>query len=227
MKRFAAILGLMIFIAQGSAFANEADIDQAFATSVQNKIESTWIKPATKNKNGATYSFKLNRFGQVIEVKKISSSGNEKFDESAYSSIYKSAPFNKLPDSYSESNINFLSRFNPDNISISVIKPKNANSVFSQYMKELQRTIKSNWKPTFSKDKKRAVAFFTIYKNGSLGEVKILKSSGDSTFDENALTAIKKTAPFHPLPRNFKGKSVDIEFTFDYTSPGIIKSVPR
>lgn len=225
MKRFAAILGLMFFIAQGSASANEADIDQAFVTSVQNKIESTWVKPSTKKKNGASYSFKLNRFGQIIEVKNITSSGDEKFDESAYSAIQKSAPFQKLPDNYAESNINFLLSFKQDKTSISTIKPKKTGSELSYYLKEVQRAIKSNWKPTFSKDKKLAVALFTVYKNGSLGEVKILKSSKDSSFDEIALTAIKKTAPFPPLPRSFKGKSVDFNFTFDYTSPETIKTI--
>ena len=34
--------------------------------------------------------------------------------------------------------------------------------------------------------------------------------------DEAALKALELTAPFEPLPKEFKGKSVDIQFTFDY-----------
>ena len=35
-----------------------------------------------------------------------------------------------------------------------------------------------------------------------------------------ALNAVKLTAPFRPLPPEFKGNSVDIQFTFDYNVLG-------
>jgi outer membrane biosynthesis protein TonB len=34
--------------------------------------------------------------------------------------------------------------------------------------------------------------------------------------DQAALNAVKATAPFRPLPSEFTGSSIDIQFTFDY-----------
>ena len=34
--------------------------------------------------------------------------------------------------------------------------------------------------------------------------------------DDAALKAVEAAAPFKSLPEGFKGKSIDVEFTFDY-----------
>lgn len=34
--------------------------------------------------------------------------------------------------------------------------------------------------------------------------------------DNAAIDALLKTAPFDPLPEGYNGKSIDIQFTFDY-----------
>lgn len=84
------------------------------------------------------------------------------------------------------------------------------------YLKKLQRNIKSNWNPPKSKESNRVVLFFTIAKDGRLLVSKIYKSSGVAAIDTAALNAAKVTAPFKPLPEQFKGNSIDMQFTFDY-----------
>ena len=92
---------------------------------------------------------------------------------------------------------------------------------FGPYMKELQRRIKMNWDPPKGNESKRVVLLFSIARDGRLLNVKVHKSSGLQPADNAAINAVKLTAPFRPLPPEFKGDKVDIQFTFDYTVFGI------
>lgn len=92
---------------------------------------------------------------------------------------------------------------------------------FGPYMKELQRRIKMNWEPPKGNESKRVVLLFSIARDGRLLNVKVQKSSGLQAADDAAINAVKLTAPFRPLPPEFKGEKVDIQFTFDYTVFGV------
>lgn len=87
---------------------------------------------------------------------------------------------------------------------------------FGPYMRELQRRIKMNWDPPKGNESKRVVLLFKIAKDGRLLSVRVFKSSGLPNSDRAALNAVELTAPFRPLPADFKGQSIDIQFTFDY-----------
>jgi TonB family protein len=87
---------------------------------------------------------------------------------------------------------------------------------FGPYMRELQRRIKMNWDPPKGNESKRVVLLFKIAKDGRLISCRVSKSSGLPTADQAALKAVELTAPFRPLPADFKGQSIDIQFTFDY-----------
>ena len=87
---------------------------------------------------------------------------------------------------------------------------------FGPYMRELQRRIKLNWNPPKGNESKRVVLLFKIAKTGRLLSCRVFKSSGLPSADQAALKAVELTAPFRPLPPDFKGASIDIQFTFDY-----------
>lgn len=87
---------------------------------------------------------------------------------------------------------------------------------FGPYMRELQRRIKMNWDPPKGNESKRVVLLFKIARDGRLLSCKVNKSSGLPSADQAALKAVELTAPFRPLPADFKGQSIDIQFTFDY-----------
>lgn len=87
---------------------------------------------------------------------------------------------------------------------------------FAPYMRELQSRIKYNWDPPKGNESKRVVLLFRIAKNGQLLSNKVSKSSGLAAADRAALNAVEVTAPFRPLPAEFKGQYIDIQFTFDY-----------
>lgn len=87
---------------------------------------------------------------------------------------------------------------------------------FGPYMRELQRRIKLNWDPPKGNESKTVVLLFKIAKDGRLLSCRVNKSSGLPSADQAALKAVEATAPFRPLPADFKGQSIDIQFTFDY-----------
>ncbi len=92
------------------------------------------------------------------------------------------------------------------------------------YMRDLEQKIKRNWTPPKGDSSKRVVITFVIGKDGRLLSKQVTKSSGVPLADRAAMSAIELTAPFRPLPPEFKGQSVPIEFTFDYN---VLNSVIR
>ena len=73
-----------------------------------------------------------------------------------------------------------------------------------------------NWDPPKGDQSKRVVLMFKIAKDGRLLSCSVYKSSGLPNADKAAIQAVQLTAPFKPLPPDFKGSNIDIQFTFDY-----------
>jgi len=61
---------------------------------------------------------------------------------------------------------------------------------------------------------------FTIRKDGSVSDVRVLKGSGFDKFDKNVLAAIKKAAPFDPLPETL-GAALRVTAPFEGANPAI------
>ena len=94
---------------------------------------------------------------------------------------------------------------------------KVSNSInWAPYMRNLEQKIKNNWAPPKKGSMKRVKTQFTIHRDGTITDIKITGSSGDVLVDSAAKAAIEASSPVEPLPKEFKGESVPIEFTFDY-----------
>lgn len=89
---------------------------------------------------------------------------------------------------------------------------------FDIYMTHLQEKIKSNWNPPKGENSSNVVLLFKVSRNGNVLKTKIFKSSNDMAVDNSALEALKKSEPLDPLPKEFNGKDVDIQFNFDYNT---------
>ncbi len=87
---------------------------------------------------------------------------------------------------------------------------------FGPYIAELQRRIKNNWRPPSDSQTKRIVAVFSVGRAGNLVGITIKTSSGTPLADQAAIQAIQVSAPFKPLPPNYRGNTIDVLFTFDY-----------
>lgn len=62
----------------------------------------------------------------------------------------------------------------------------------------------------------RGYVSFTIERDGSLSELKLLSSSGYPVLDEEILRAIKAASPFNKMLDNMKTKKLTIVATFEY-----------
>lgn len=83
------------------------------------------------------------------------------------------------------------------------------------WMRDLQRKIKKAWFPPKGNESKKIKVSFKVRKDGHVGRVKLISSSGVSIADDAATQAISDAAPFAALPDG-AGDEVDINFTFDY-----------
>lgn len=87
---------------------------------------------------------------------------------------------------------------------------------FDAYMTNLQNKIKSNWNPPKAEENSNVVLLFKVDRSGNVLSTKILKSSNNFAIDNSTLEALKKSEPLKPLPNEFKGKDIDVQFNFDY-----------
>jgi len=82
------------------------------------------------------------------------------------------------------------------------------------YMNRLQNKVKSNWILPHAQEGKKTVVVFDIDKNGNVSNSFISESSGDKEFDEVALSAISKSAPFENLSQDLNDEYIKINFVF-------------
>ncbi len=57
---------------------------------------------------------------------------------------------------------------------------------------------------------------FTVKKDGSLGAIELLKSSGNPALDDDTITSLKLASPFPPLPEKFGMDEIKIKGIFVY-----------
>jgi len=93
-------------------------------------------------------------------------------------------------------------------------------SRFSWYVQAVQRKVSDNWlryqvDPTVH-EANRVYLTFDIARDGHPGNVQIEQSSGVPSLDRSAVYAIQRIDTFGPLPGEYSGSKVSVEFWFDY-----------
>jgi TonB family protein len=92
---------------------------------------------------------------------------------------------------------------------------------FTYYLRQLHAKVSERWRrPVLvASEQVSAVVYFEIDREGQLrGEPKIKQSSGNELYDQSALRAVVESLPFPPLPREFPGQYLKVNFGFD---PGL------
>jgi TonB family protein len=59
------------------------------------------------------------------------------------------------------------------------------------------------------------VVIFSVGRNGELYGLRLGRTSGSQQTDQAALDAIQRSGPFEPLPAEYAGDQIQINFTFD------------
>jgi protein TonB len=60
---------------------------------------------------------------------------------------------------------------------------------------------------------------FRINANGSISNIRVVQSSGNSSMDYSAMRALQSIDAFRPLPNDYLGTYVDVTFDFDLAKP--------
>jgi len=91
---------------------------------------------------------------------------------------------------------------------------------FPWYVDAVRNRVSSNWvQSTVDPALRwapRAVVVFDVVRNGTIANVQILQSSGNTSVDNSAVRAILGSSPLSPLPGEYSGNKVSVEFWFDF-----------
>ena len=93
-------------------------------------------------------------------------------------------------------------------------------SRFAWYVQAVQRKVSDNWMkyeidPSIHQAN-RVYITFDIARDGHPANVQIEQSSGVPSLDQSAVYAIQRIDTFGPLPPEYSGGKVSVEFWFDY-----------
>lgn len=86
---------------------------------------------------------------------------------------------------------------------------------YSWYERNIMLKVEQNWKPPIQKADVFVILRFTIFSNGSVSEVTVKKSSGNSMVDNLAVRAVNLGAPFGKLPPGYDGDRLEIDYTLN------------
>ena len=92
---------------------------------------------------------------------------------------------------------------------------------FGPYLARIVYTVRRNWYAVIPESarlgqKGRVAVVFEILKDGSVPELRLVGSSGAEPLDRAALSGIRASIPFPPLPEEFTGNHLVLQFIFLY-----------
>ncbi len=93
-------------------------------------------------------------------------------------------------------------------------------SRYAWYVRIVQQKVSENWlkyeiDPSIH-DARRVYITFEIMRNGQPTSIQIEQSSGVPSLDQSAVRALQRIDTFGPLPNDYSGNRVAVEFWFDY-----------
>lgn len=91
---------------------------------------------------------------------------------------------------------------------------------YAWYVRVVQQKVSANWlkyevDPGIA-DAQRVYLAFDITRDGRPANIRIEQSSGVPSLDQSAARALQRIDTFGPLPSDYSGNKVSVEFWFDY-----------
>jgi TonB family protein len=92
---------------------------------------------------------------------------------------------------------------------------------FGPYLARIVYIVRRNWYAVIPEsarlgEKGRVAIVFEILKDGSVPQLRLVASSGSDPLDRAAMTGIHASVPFPPLPQEFTGNHLVLQFIFLY-----------
>lgn len=93
-------------------------------------------------------------------------------------------------------------------------------SRYSWYVDAVRRKVSENWlryeiDPSIT-SARRVYIYFEITRSGAPANIRVEQSSGIPSLDQSATRALQRIDTFGPLPNDYSGNRVSVEFWFDY-----------
>ena len=82
------------------------------------------------------------------------------------------------------------------------------------YQNRMLSTIKNNWVWVGPRSNIKVVVHFNIKDNGEIVGLKIVQSSGNSSYDDSVLRAVRKSSPLPALTENIRNGFSEVELAF-------------
>ncbi|MBI5235148.1 MAG: TonB family protein [Deltaproteobacteria bacterium] len=91
---------------------------------------------------------------------------------------------------------------------------ENLSAGYPAYYALIRDRVQENWKYPFQDDKALITISMKIGRTGALLDVALEKGSGNALLDSSLINAVKKAAPFPPLPHGFEGDFLETGIRF-------------
>ena len=92
--------------------------------------------------------------------------------------------------------------------------------LYGSYVRSISQRISQNWLQGMVRgnvrNAPRIYISFDILRDGSITNVEITTGSGIASLDRSARRAVLASNPLGPLPPDFRGRSINVSFWFDY-----------
>jgi TonB family protein len=96
---------------------------------------------------------------------------------------------------------------------------------FKPYVAQILATVRRNWMSVMPESvlrlgrRGKTAIQFSISRTGGVIKLVIASSSGSDPLDRAAVAGISASNPFPPLPAEFKGDRIVVQFNFAYNMP--------
>lgn len=178
---------------------------QNFISLMSQKIRDKWFFEKNLSNASATVKFTVNNKGQASNIAITKTSSNLQFDQSLVRAVAQASPFSEIPT-------NFTGRPITVNYTLRATKSNNLTS----YVTSLQKKVNDNWSPEKMTESQSAELEFSINADGSVTDLKIIKSTENAEFNNYALDSINSSVPFDIFPASFEEKELKMKFIFEY-----------
>ncbi len=92
-----------------------------------------------------------------------------------------------------------------------------SNFPFPYYPPLITKRVSNFWVKSYARTEELfTTVFFKIYRDGSIGDLKVVESSKNTILDRSAIRAITLAAPFAPLPQAYAYNYLEIQLTFEH-----------
>jgi len=95
---------------------------------------------------------------------------------------------------------------------------------FRPYLVQVLTAVRRNWLAILPETARlgqrgRVLIQFAIDRNGTVPKLVIAEGAGADALDRAAVAAISASYPFPPLPTDYKGDQIRLQFAFSYNMP--------